>query len=250
MSQRRLFAAAACASLALGAPAAHAGFPGNLTLGQTEAAVLRYVCSNAPQTRCVTVDSSSGLHDASECPANPAPTCVLDYVPNAEIRGLLTIIADDRTGDLVGNDNHPWNPLVDGEDTRTMVLLEFKIGSDSYALADFFPGQAKIGEWFSVPSEADIFQFQFGGGALLGGSLNTLGQKLEQLGQAHLGVPSTNTRPVLVEGLFESSANSFGTPKPRELETDQSAVPSNTSTGQPLASIARYRVTIKFVRTP
>jgi hypothetical protein len=161
----------------------------------------------------------------------------VDYVPNAEIRALLTIVSDDNTPGAV----------LAGETDNT-VIVEFKIGDDSYALADFFEENQDIAFWFNVPFESDIYSFQFAGGALLNGSLANLRDKLLQIGQARLGVPTANVQPVLFEGIVPSDTPN-GTPKPNELETNQSAVP-NGGAGQPLASIARYRVTIKFARTP
>jgi len=239
MSDRNLLGLAAIAAAALVAPAARAGFPGTNNLAEAERVLLRYVCSNAPQTQCVDQDPFGGGFTASECPANPAPTCAIDYVPNAEIRALLTIVADDRTGETPSSD----------PDVRTTVILEFKIGNDSYAIADFFQEDTTVGDWFFVPSEADIFHFDFGGGALLSNRLSTLGSKLKQIGVAKLGVPSLSN-PVIVEGLAESPVHNGGTPKPQELETHQSNTATATDLGQPLASIARYRVTIKFARTP
>jgi hypothetical protein len=239
VSNRTLVAALAAALATLAAGPARAGFPGTNNLAEAERVLLRYVCSNAPQTQCVEQDPFGGGFTASECPASPAPTCAIDYVPNAEIRALLTVIADDRTGE----------PPSADPDVRTTVMLEFKIGNDSYAIADFFQEDTTVGDWFFVPSEADIFHFDFGGGALLSNRLSTLGSKLKQIGAAHLGVPSLSN-PVIVEGLAESPVHNGGTPKPQELETNQSLTASGSNPGQPLASIARYRVTIKFARTP
>jgi hypothetical protein len=178
------------------------------------------------------VDSGTGDLVTTQCPANPAPTCIPDAVPNAEIRALLTVISDDEAPQTV----------VEGETTNT-VILEFKVGEDSYALADVFRPQVNIGDWFDIPHETDIYHFDFSGGALLGGTLTPLRTKLLEIGQQRLGVPASNVTPVMVEGLIPTTTQ-FGTPKPQELGTDQSG-PT-----QPLASIARYRVTIKFVRTP
>jgi hypothetical protein len=252
MSNRRLLAALGSIALVAAASPARAGFPGDLSAGEIQRSVLKYVCANAPATTCV-VDSGSGeFTPETTCPAaTPTPLCVVDFIPNAEIRALLTVIADDRTP-----------AATDFGDVRTTVLLEFKIGDDSYAIADAYNPQSAIGEWFNVPTERDIYRFDFAGGALLGGSLKPLGDKLLQIGQARLGVPSTKVTPVMTEGLVATStaagsATPNGTPKPQELETNQSCVPADTDAscaaaqaGQPLASIARYRVTIKFAVTP
>jgi len=249
MSNRRLLAALGGIALAAAARPARAGFPGENNAGEIQRSTLRYVCSNAPATQCPIQQDGSFTPETS-CPAaTPTPKCVVDFIPNAEIRALLTLIADDRTP-----------AVTDFGDVRTSMMLEFKIGEDSYALAEAFNSQSSVGEWFNVPTERDIYQFQFAGGALLEGSLSSLRHKLLQIGQARFGVPSTSVQPVMLEGLVatdyaEGSSTPKGTPKPQELETNQSCVPADTDpscaaaqAGQPLASIARYRVIIKFAR--
>ena len=226
-------------AIGLASSAARAGFPGTGNAGETQRSLLRYVCSNAPATQCV-VDPGSGQFDPATTCGSATATCQVDYVANAEIRALLTVISQDRTP-----------AVTDFADTRNTILLEFKIGNDSYAIAEAFDPQSSIGEWFNVPTERDIFRFDFAGGALLEGSLAPIRQKLLQLGRARLGVPTGNVVPVIVEGIVPS----VNTPKPQELETNQSCVPNDTDPscppvgsgpGQPLASVARYRVTVKY----
>lgn len=237
MSTQRPLVVLVALGLLVSSSAARAGFPGDENAKEFQHSLLRYVCSNQAQTQCP-VDPNTADLITSQCPASPAPTCVPDYVANAEILALLTVIADDRTGETPST-----NP-----DVRTTALLEFKIGNDSYAIADFFDEDTQIGDWFFVPTEKDVFHFDFSGGALLGSSLSNLRNKLLEIGRQRLAVPASGVTPVMVEGLIPTTTQ-FGTPKPQELETDQSNTASSTNP-QPLASIARYRVTIKFVRTP
>jgi hypothetical protein len=236
MHHRSLASGLFAITLVAGASPAHAGFPGGGTIGEIQRSLFRYVCSNNPQIVCQ-LDPNFGTFDPdADCGvAVPPRTCELDVVPNTDIRAALTIIADDKTPDP--------RPPGDG-DVRTTVMLEFQIGEDRYALADFFPENTKIAEWFYVPEESDIFHFDFSGGSLLNGSLTPLRQKLEAIGKAKLGVPATGVSAVM----FPGGPSVFGLPKPQELETDASAVPSAGSAGNPLASIARYRVTIRFAK--
>jgi hypothetical protein len=241
VSKERFLASLVALTLGLASSPARAGFPGDENAKEFQHSLLRYVCSNQTQTQCP-VDPSTADLITTQCPSSPTPSCIPDYVPNAEILALLTIIADDRTGDTP-----PANPS--DPDVRTTAMLEFKVGSDSYAIADFFAEGTQIGDWFFVPTEKDVFHFDFSGGALLGSSLTNLRNKLLEIGRARLGVPASGVTPVMVEGLIPTTTQ-FGTPKPQELETDQSLTASGSNPGQPLASIARYRVTIKFVHTP
>ncbi|HTY16193.1 MAG TPA: hypothetical protein VMH82_00550 [Myxococcota bacterium] len=250
MSNRRLVAVLGGLALLAAATPVRAGFPGSNTAGEVQRSSLRYVCANATATQCPIDPQSGDFTPATSCPAaNPTPLCVADFIPNAEIRALLTIVADDRTP-----------AATDFGDVRAFAMLEFKIGEDSYAIADAFNPQSAVGEWFNVPTERDIYKFDFAGGALMEGSLASLRQEILKIGRARLGIPSTGVMPVMLEGLVATpntagSATPEGTPKPQELETNQSCVPSDTDpsctgvpAGQPLASIARYRVSIQFAR--
>jgi hypothetical protein len=236
MHHRSLASGLFAITLAAGAWPAHAGFPGGGTIGEIQRSTFRYVCSNNPLIVCQ-LDPDSGTFDPiADCGSgSPPPTCEIDVVPNTDIRAALTIIADDKTP--------APRPPGDG-DVRTTILLEFQIGEDRYALGDFFPENTKIAEWFYVPEESDIYHFDFSGGSLLNGSLTALRLKLEEIARAKLGLPASGVRAVM----FTGGPSAFGLPKPRELETDASAIPSGGSSGNPLASIARYRVTIRFAR--
>jgi len=215
----------------LALPAA-AGAPGGSGVDELERFALRHVCENDEAIQCVAKDQN-GFFTGAEC--SGTTTCEAQFVPGAEIRALLTIIADDLT---------PTNTQT--ADVGITVLFEFKVGDEQYAIADHYPGGDKIIEWFLFFDEDEIYNIDMGGGHILRADLAGVNDRLVQIGQTHFGI----TDPV-VAVIEEGRPQTSGPPpfrraprKSPELEADESAV------GNPLATIARYRVTILFGRTP
>jgi len=226
---RALSPVAALAAIVVATPAG-AGFPGNDFLKQAEQAQYRHVCKNAPATLCVATDAFDGLFTGAECvPAEPA-SCLIDLVPDQQIRGVLTIIGDDV------------DPTIEFGDIRAAAMLEFQVDGERFVIADTFQQGEQIGSWNPIQGENAIFQVGFGGGALLQGSLAAIAAKLEAIASTTLGVDVAATDPVLFEGL-SSSPVPTGTPKTPPLfeAPDQ-------HDGDPLAKVARYRVTIRFAK--
>lgn len=226
----RAVSLAAALGLTVAATPAGAGFPGNDFLKQSEQAQYRHVCKNAPATLCVSTDAFDGLFTGAECaPAAPS-SCVIDLVPDRQIRGILTLIADDVTpGDA-------FSPV------RTAVLLELQIGDQSYLLGDTFSENEQVGAWNPIQGENAIFEVGFGGGALFQSNLSALRNRIEAIAAAQLGVDTNATDPVIVEGLSVSPTPT-GTPKTPPTFESPGAHDSD-----PLGKVARYRVTIRFAK--
>jgi len=234
MEHRNLFArtltlAAALAALFAAAPAG-AGFPGNDFLKQDEQATYRHVCINAPQTQCVDVDDFDSLFTGTECSPQAPESCAVDLVPDKQIRGVLTLIADDV------------DPTVPFDNIRTASMLEFQIGDELFVIADTFPEGQQIGSWNPIQGENAIFEVGFGGGALFKGNLGPFKTRIEEIAAAKLGVDTNATDPVMVEGL-SLSPTPTGTPK-----TPPGFEDPNAHDDGPLAKVARYRVTIRFAK--
>jgi hypothetical protein len=225
--------AAAAVLLCVGS-AARAGFPGNGSVQQEILSSLRWVCEAEPATACVQTDGNvPPALTGAECPGGPPAPCVVDFVPDAEIRALLTVAADDRS-----------DVASDGQDVDVAILVEFQIGDERFVLSDFAPGGSRISGWNPLFSEDAIFAEPNlnEGGVLLGASLDPLRLRIEDIARPRLGLPASGVRAVL-------TAEPLATPstQPRrkspEREVDASA------DGDPLASVARFRVTVRFART-
>lgn len=211
---------------------ASAGFPTGDFLKQAEEARFRHVCQSSPATPCTLVDLD-GLFTGAECTPPAAASCVIDFVPEKQLRGVLTVIADDVV------------PAVPDGNIRTAVLLELQVGEETFFLADTFPEAEQIGAWNPVPGENSIFQIGFGGGALFQNNLAPLGARIEAIAAAKLGVDTATSDPVIVEGLTLSPTPT-GTPKtPPDFPTAGNPAPVDA-----LGQVARYRVTIRFAKNP
>jgi hypothetical protein len=212
---------ALAAALALGPVPAAATAPGSLDATQREQSVLKFVCANAPAIQCVDLDSGNFTFSASECPAAPPPQeCVPDFIPDVEIRGILTVILDDPTPDQTGDIN-----------VRSTVLIEFQIGDTPYVVAETFtPGQ-KIADWFPLADEEGALKvnLSFRSANVPFGAIVPLYTRIREIATAELGVPATALTTLRAAD-----------PKTPELTVDASG-PTDT-----LASVGRYRVVIKF----
>lgn len=155
---------------------------------------------------------------------------MVDLVPDKQIRGVLTLIADDTEP---GNEFSP---------VRTTAVLEFQIGDQSYYLGDTFSENEQVGAWNPIQSENAIYQVGFGGGALFQNNLSAMRAGIETIAAAQLGVDTTATDPVIVEGL-SLSPTPTGTPK-----TPPAFEAPNEHDSDPLGEVARYRVTIRFAK--
>lgn len=232
MDPRTLFARAlslvAGTAAAVFATPAGAGFPGNDFLKGQEQATYRHVCTNAPATQCVATDND--LFTGAECNPAAPDSCRVDVLPDVQIRGVLTLIADDV------------DPDVQFSGVRTASVLEFQIGDESYFIADTFPSDEQVGAWNPIQRENAIFEVGFGGGALFQGNLAPTAARIEEIAAAQLGVDTNATDPVIVEGL-SLSPTPTGTPKTPPAFLD----PSDEDGGD-LGKVARYRVTIRFAK--
>lgn len=215
---------------------ARAGFPlGVPNVLELEHDAVRHVCSNAPAIVCLQRDTPNffrGLYTAAECP-NPAsaPTCVIDFVPNAEIRGVLTIVADDRRPDLAA-----YEP---GDDFNTTLLFEFTANGKDFVVADTFHGV--FGRWFAFDFvEPRVSATGLGGAQFFPGSLQALKTRLQQIAASELGV-APDSVPVMLEALSTApSSQSANSTVHKGPEADASA------DDDPLATVVRFRVTLRF----
>jgi hypothetical protein len=209
--------------LLLPAVAARATAPGSLDARERLLDTVRSVCANNPSQVCTVRLENSPEFDPAQCPATPPPQeCVLDFLPDADIRALLTVIGDDPTPADTTN-----------TDVRIGVLLEFKIGEKLFAVAEMFTPEAKIADWFPIGVEQVIFlagntMYATNGGFQTG---SAIGQRLSEIAVAELGVPAGSVPTI--QG---------ASTKTLELGVDQSG-PTQTT-----GSIARYRITIRFGR--
>lgn len=201
--------------------ASQATAPGSLDARERLLHTVQSVCANNPSQVCTTKLPNSPEFDPAQCPATPAPQeCVIDFLPNAEIRALMTVIGDDPT------------PAVTSDaDVRIAVLLEFQIGDSPYVIADAFTPGAKIADWFAVLDESGVFSIHnsFAATNVPFGATSDIGQRLVEIAIAKFGVPA-NSIPTLLAA----------DPKTPELEVDQSGATQATG------SVARYRVLIRF----
>lgn len=214
-------------ALALLATAAQAGFPGTFTANQVQQFALRFVCADAPSTQCLDLDSN-GFLTGLECPSPvPTPPCLPDFV-GGEIRGLLTVVGD------------KLDPASPTSFTRVSLVFDFRIGDEAMVLADTFQEDFGVGGWFPFTEEDDIFSFDFAGGSLFEQELGDLGEQLLAIGQSQLGVPA-GAIPVIAEGIIVSS--------PSTASADAEKTPTRDATlpGDETASVARYRITVRFV---
>ncbi len=208
-------------ALLLPAVASQASAPGSLDARERLLATIRSVCANNPSQVCTTQLPNSAEFDPAQCPATPAPqACVFDFLPNADIRALLTVISDDPT---------PADTTT--ADVRVGVLLEFQIGEKHFVIAEQFTPGAKIADWFPIFAEDAITGVESSFYATNGGFQvgSSLGKRMVEIAVAELGVPA-NSIPTLVAA----------EPKTPELEVDQSGPTQETG------SVARFRVTIRF----
>ena len=134
-------------ALLLPAVASQASAPGSLDARERLLATIRSVCANNPSQVCTTQLPNSAEFDPAQCPATPAPqACVFDFLPNADIRALLTVISDDPT---------PADTTT--ADVRVGVLLEFQIGEKHFVIAEQFTPGAKIADWSRSPSRSSAY---------------------------------------------------------------------------------------------
>lgn len=231
---RAAAAPALAAALLLAAPVARAGFPSNGSVQEEIFSTLRWVCEAEPATACVETDGEIPPSlTGAECPGGPPAPCVVDFVDGADLRGLLTVIADDRS-----------DTADDGQDVDAAILFEFQIGDERFVLAEFAPAASRIAGWNPLVREDAIFAEPNlnEGGVLLGGTLDALRERLEDIARPRLGLPASGVRAVLTaEPLAEPATRPQR--KGADREVDASA------DGDPLASVARFRVTIRFAHT-
>jgi hypothetical protein len=210
-------------ALLLPAFAAQATAPGNLDARERELVRLKFVCANNTSQQCTVQLENSPEFDPDQCPATPAPReCVIDFVSPTEIRALLTLIFDDPTPDV-----------TNVADVRITAMLEFELNGHPYVLADTYEPGARIADWFAIFGEDDIFTFEnsFRSTNVPFRGTDVLGNGLVAIGISELGIP-----PDSVATLREAAE------KGPEVESDQSGAT------QPLASVARFRVAIRFAR--
>jgi hypothetical protein len=216
------------AAVALAATAAQAGFPGSFSANQAQQFALRFVCADAPATQCLDLDFN-GFLSGIECPAPAAdPVCVPDFV-GGEIRGVLTVVSDNV-------DPGAATPAF----SRVSLVFDFRIGDEAMVLADTFDEDFGVGGWFPYTEEDDAFTFDFAGGALFEQELGDLGDQILAVGQSRLGVPA-GAIPVISEGIIVTSPSTSSQDALKTPTRDASAPTDET------ASVARYRITVRFV---
>ena len=210
-------------ALLLPAVASRATAPGSMDARERLLDTVQSVCANNPTQVCTTQLEGSFEFDPAQCPATPAPQeCVIDFLPDSEIRTLLTVISDDPTPADTTN-----------TDVRIGVLLEFQIGEKHFVIAELFTPGAKIADWFPIALEEVIFGVANSFYATNGGfqANSDIGKRLIEIAVAELGLPASSI-PTLV-------AVDLKTP---ELEVHQSGATQGTG------SVARYRATFRFAR--
>lgn len=203
--------------------ASQATAPGSLDARERLLHTIQSVCANNPSQVCTTQLPNSAEFDPAQCPATPAPQeCVFDFLPNTEIRALMTVISDD-----------PTPAVTTDADVRIAVLLEFQIGEKHFVIADTFTPGAKIADWFAIFDEAAIFSvnssFYATNGAFQANS--DIGKRLVEIAITEFGVPATSIPTLLAAD-----------PKTPELTVDQSGATQGTG------SVARYRIAIRFAK--
>src|SRR5690606_17781854 len=106
---------------------------------------------------------------------------------------------------------------------------------------------AGIGAWFPFDfvEEDSVFRVGFGGGQFFPNELAPLGARLSAIAQAELGVPA-DAVPVIQEALSDAPSSQPGS-TPANRKQDGPALGASASP-DPLGSVARYRITIRFAR--
>lgn len=210
-------------ALLLPAIASRATAPGSLDARERLLHTVQSVCANNPSQVCTIRLPNEAEFDPAQCPATPAPReCVIDFLPNSEIRALMTVIGDDQTpGDTTTSD-----VAID-------VLIEFQIGEKHFVIAETFPPGARIADWFAVATEDDVFSietsFYATNGPFQTGS--AISKRLVEIAVAELGVPVTSIPTLLAADR-----------KTPDLEVDQSGATQATG------SVARYRIALRFAK--
>ena len=211
---------------------ASAGAPGGINVTEIELGNLAFVCSNDRTIQCLDRDGNflNSPYTGVEC--SGTTDCDIDFIEGAEIRALLTLVADDPSPDDSS-----------GVDLALAALLEFKLGDRSYAFANIVPNysQDRVGEWFSFPTEDTIFNIDMGGGHIMSTAFADMNDRIVALAAAEFGITDPVVA-VILEGSSESGIPRNAPRKSPELEGDESAL------GNSLGTIARYRVTIGFSR--
>jgi hypothetical protein len=220
--------------LALAASAAQASIP--VDLEERSRAGLQHVCEDrepgdAGYLTCEEqVGGVDGEYTASECVvAGLPPVCTLDFVPKLRLRGELLLIQDDQARDFSGD------PGV-----QTGVILEVKLGRQKVKLVELFD-LAEIGHWnaFSESFLVDLASgVQFTNAEE--SAFNFASENLQDLGLA-LRELAQQAYPQADLSAAVAVLTSVTRAKPKgNLVHDDPA--------DALASAARFRVVIEFVR--
>lgn len=278
MMQRLRVLTAVFAVLALLPSTAWAGSAGGSTLP----------CEATQQLDFVIDDDGDGVRDPGETtlctnpvvdttdPANPlvrngpaGPVCLPAVV--AQLRGTLTLIADDDAKD---------NDIVSvGQNTGQVLTLLIEVRNqdkvfrvaDSYAAGPDPPNPPKtlaalnLGNWDNrLTSETKIFGLKFpgalfltptlqGGNVVTSGAFDDLGAKLSQIAEDEgLVADATTVLPIIAQPTRDGTRKRFIVSDPTKCGDAVESVPASCGElevdegASSVASIAVFRVTISF----
>jgi hypothetical protein len=219
----------ACGLVAALALPAQAGIPGGGTSIEVRANdLLLHVCQEDPTIACVERDLSAFAHPytGAECEAEGlAPACEIAFVKGSEVRGTLTLSADED--------------LATGEVALTLTY-RFRLGGSAqpfHVLTESYPPGTRLGNWNPIVAESEIFDVR-GEGQILDGSLEPVATELLRLLEAWFAQrrrPLPDAVPVVTR--IERASG--------PLESDH-AEPGT----DPLGSSAHYLFEFRFARTP
>jgi hypothetical protein len=220
--------------LSLASPGAFASIPVDLEERSREG--LQHVCrdrepGDSGYVACVAqVGGAESEYTGAECAAaGLPPVCTLDFVKKVRLKGRLLLFRDDHARNFSGT------PGV-----QSGIVLEVKAGRHSASFAELFD-LAGIGHWNEFPesflaAQADPFQFTNAEGSAFNfasDNLADLGAALRELAQQAFPTADLSGSIAVLTSVVREK------PK-RNVAHDDPA--------DALASAARFRVVIEFVR--
>ena len=260
---------AVCAVFGLLPSIANAGSAGGSTVP----------CEATQQLNFVVDDNGNGFSDPGETtvcatpvvdtsdPANPivrngvaGPVCLPAAI--AELRGTLTLIADDDAKD---------NDIVSvGQNTGTVLTLLIEVRNEDrvFRVADSYTASSlaslNLGNWDArLTAETKIFGLKFpgalfltpsllGGNVVTSGAFDDLGARLTQIAEDEGLVPDANAvLPIVANATRDAARKRFVVANPTDCgEVAEGVAPGcgelEVEEAGSLSSIAVFRVTISF----
>lgn len=219
--------------LALAPAAARASIP--VDLEERSRSGLQHVCKDrepgdAKYVQCEEqVGGSDGEYTGAECTAaGLPPACTLDFVKGVRLKGKLLLIQDDQARDFSGT------PRV-----ATGLVLEVKARRQKVKLVELFDGD-EIGHWngFAEAFLTDAAsQIQFTNGEKT--AFNFASDNLEDLGLALREIAQAAWPSADLGGAIAVLT---------KVKRKKKGASAHDDPADALASAARYRVVIEFVR--